>query len=401
MNNAVLHVVWMLLVVCCGMPAALPAQTQRDALTQAPQHSARVNPIRLGAVFSYSGRNQNNDEVSVKVLRQMVIMQNARGGLLGRPIELIELDTASRTAGSKALAQQAVNAGVSAVIGANLSAQSMAIAPVLQQAGIPMVSPSSTLPGLTDIGDGIFRTNFTDHDQGMAMAQFAYGHLQARTAVVITDVSQKYSQSLSALFIEQFRSRGGKVLWQAEIIQNSVSFHNVLRKIKMLEPDVLMVTAYGQEAGMLLRQMHELQVHTSVLCGDGCSTDMGKIGTNAPYKLYSVVYWHPDLIKPGDPALDLSGFNPRTQWAAAIAYDAVMLVFNAISNAGSSAPEAVKAALRKPWQGVTGFYDFGRSRDPHKAVVFVQYGSKGPVLESAILPTRFAAQPPDSANKEP
>lgn len=390
-----------LLMICSGLPAALAVQTQPDPSAQTPLRSARPNPIRLGAVFSYSGRNQYNDEVTVKVLRQLVIMQNARGGLLGRPIELIELDTASRTAGGKALAQQAVDAGVSAVIGANLSGQSMAIAPVLQQAGIPMISPSSTLPGLTDIGDGIFRTNFTDHDQGLAMAQFAYGHLKAKTAVVITDVSQKYSQSLSALFIEQFRARGGKVLWQAEIIQNSVSFHSVLRKIKVLAPDVLMITAYGQEAGMLLRQMYELQVRTSVLCGDGCSTDMGKISTSAPYKLYSVVYWHPDLAKPGDPVLDLSGFNPRNQWAVAIAYDAVMLVFNAITNAGSSAPAAVKAALRKPWQGVTGFYDFGHSRDPHKAVVFVQYGSKGPVLESAILPARFAAQPPASVSKEP
>jgi branched-chain amino acid transport system substrate-binding protein len=357
---------------------------------QAGQPPVQAEPIRLAAVFSYSGRNVNNDDVTVRVIRQMVVMQNARGGLLGRPIELLELDTASRAAGGKLLAQQAINAGVSAVIGANLSAQSLAIAPALQQAGIPMISPASTVPELTQIGDYIFRTNFTDDDQGIAMAQFAAEHLHAKTAVVITDVSQKYSQNLSGLFMQQFRQRGGQVLWQAEIIQNSVSFHGVLRKIRLLAPDVLLVAAYGQEAGMLMRQMDELKLQKPVICGDGCSADLGKIGAQAPYKLYSVVYWHPDLHKAGDPELALTGFSTRQQLGAAIAFDAVSLIFNAIRAANSSEPARIRQALQNPWQGVTGLYHFGRSRDPHKAVVFVRHDSEGPVLERAMLPQRPA-----------
>lgn len=367
-------IAWIGWLLC---PAAMALQVPVDA-----------EPIRLGAVFSYSGRNLNNDDVTVRVVRQMVVMQNARGGLLGRPIELLELDTTSRAVRGDKLAQKAIAAGVSAVIGPNLSAQSLAIAPTLQKAGIPMISPSATIPGLTDIGNFIFRTNFTDDDQGMAMSQFAYQHLQARTAVVITDVSQKYSQNLSKLFMQQFRQLGGQVLWQAEIIQNSVNFHTVLRKIRVLTPDVVIVAAYGQEAGVLMRQMDELQLNTPVICGDGCSTDMGKIGAQAPYKLYSVVYWHPDLRKSGDPPLNLTGFEPRQQWAAAIAFDAVQLLFNAIKNANSSEPELIRQALQKPWQGVTGFYHFGQSRDPHKSVVFVRHDSKGPMLEAALLPKR-------------
>ena len=127
---------------------------------------------------------------------------NKKGGLLGKPIELIEIDNQSTALGSKAAAEQAVKDGVTAVIGGSRSSHALAMAPVLQAAKIPMISPSATILELTRTGDYIFRACFVDDFQGAVMATFAIRDLKAKTAVVLTNTGNKYSMDLAKMFVQ-------------------------------------------------------------------------------------------------------------------------------------------------------------------------------------------------------
>ena len=125
---------------------------------------------------------------------------NRHGGLLGRPVELICIDNKSTSLGSKAAAMEAIRLNVTGVIGASWSSHSLAMAPVLQEAGIPMITPVSTNPKLTEIGDYIFRVCFTDELQAKTIADFAIKDLNAGTAVILQNINEQYSLTLADFF---------------------------------------------------------------------------------------------------------------------------------------------------------------------------------------------------------
>ena len=115
-----------------------------------------VEPVKVAAVFSLSGIAAEHNAPLISMLELAAEEINHDGGLLGRPVSLVILDNHSTPIGSRQAAEQAVNLDVTAVIGAQWSSHSLAMAPVLQKAGIPMISPGSTNPEVTLVGDCIF-----------------------------------------------------------------------------------------------------------------------------------------------------------------------------------------------------------------------------------------------------
>ena len=142
---------------------------------------------------------------------------------------------ASTAIGSKRAAQQAVEEQVVAVIGASWSSHSLAMAPVLQEAKIPMISPVSTNPRLTHIDDYIFRVCFTDAFQGKVMAQFAIDDLQAERAAVLTNGGNQDSIQLSEVFIKEFETQGGEIALEADYLQEATDSRSQLENIVSLK----------------------------------------------------------------------------------------------------------------------------------------------------------------------
>ena len=132
-----------------------------------------AEPINVRSTFDKTGIAVKSNAPHVQMVELSVEDINNQGGLLGRPVELIILDNNSTPIGSSMAARKAVQLGVPAVIGAAWSSHSLQIAPILQQAKIPMITGSSTNPKVTRIGNYIFRTCFIDSFQAQAMAQFA------------------------------------------------------------------------------------------------------------------------------------------------------------------------------------------------------------------------------------
>ena len=159
-----------------------------------------AEPVKMALILAQTGIAAEENIPAIQAARLAAEEINSEGGLLGHPVEIIIIDNKSTPLGSKAAAQQAIDSGVTAVVGAFRSSHSLPMAYVLQTAKIPMITPSSTSPEITLVGDYIFRTCFVDLFQGRVMAEFAAYDLGAKGAVVLTNASERYSVSLSDYF---------------------------------------------------------------------------------------------------------------------------------------------------------------------------------------------------------
>jgi branched-chain amino acid transport system substrate-binding protein len=165
--------------------------------------------IKIAAIYAYSGPLAEANVTSVRGVHMAIKEINATGGLLGRRVELLEIDNLGTPIGSKMAALNAVQNNVAAIIGAAFSTHSIAVARVAQDHGIPMITNISTNPQVTHIGDYIFRVCYNDLFQGDVMGRFAREELKVRTVVTVFDVDSDYSMGLSRAFEKAFFNAGG------------------------------------------------------------------------------------------------------------------------------------------------------------------------------------------------
>ncbi len=342
--------------------------------------------IKIAAIFAKSGDTSITDIYSYRGLHLAVEEINNHGGLLGRQVEIIEMDNSSTALGSKKAATKAVELDVSAVIGASWSSHSLAMAPVLQEAGIPMISPISTHPEVTLKGEYIFRVCFTDLFQGKVMAQFAYKDLNARTAVILTNINSDYSMGLAQFFKEAFLKNNGKVLWEEKYLEQTIDFTDVLKKIHSLEPDVVFVPSYPRDSGFLLKQAKKMGVQTLFLGGDGWNATIYDFAAEAAEENYFSNHWHADAPFSKSKKL-LKDYRQSYGGGSVIAkvplaYDAVMILADAIQRAQSLERSKIRDALAatKDFQGATGTISFDLHGDPKNKDALILQFKRGTVV---------------------
>ncbi len=338
-------------------------------LVPAVLHAAGT--IRIAAVFAKTGEAAYGFAVLPEFLaaRMATDELNAQGGVLGRKIELIEIDNQSTGIGSRQAAEKAVETGAIAVIGATCSSHSLAMAPVLQAAGIPMITPVSTNVKVTLAGDCIFRACFIDPSQAKAMATFASSDLKAKTAVILTDTGTDYSLGLSREFANHFSRLGGRVLWTGDYAASATDFTPLLERVRELEPDAVFIPGDSRSAGFIMKQASLLGIRTTFLGGDGWTDDLYTYGGHTVEGNFYTTHWHQK---------DPSGLNQsfvreyerRYKSApfasAALTYDAFMVLVNAIRRAQSLDRASLCSALAatKGFRGVTGDITFDADRNP-------------------------------------
>lgn len=333
--------------------------------------------VKIAAVFPMTGEAVYTEPVELKGVRFAVQVLNERGGLLGKRIELLEFDDHSRALGAKQAGEQAVKAGVLAVIGSTWSSLSLGLAPVLQEARIPMITPVSTNPKVTQVGDYIFRACFSDPFQGTVMANFAYHDLKARRAVVLTNASEVYSEDLGKFFTDSFAQKGGKVLWEGKYLTSTTDFKPQIEKIKDYNPDVIFVPGGLRDSGYIIKQARVMGVKAHFLGGDGWSINIYQFAGKAADGGYYCAHWHmkstnkqsQQFVKAYE-----SKYGVLKEDALPLGYDAVMLLADAVKRANSLEPAKIRDALAatKGFKGVTGTITMNKDRDPIKSAVILK-----------------------------
>ncbi|MBB6218315.1 branched-chain amino acid transport system substrate-binding protein [Anaerosolibacter carboniphilus] len=361
-----------LLVTACGSkPAEAPAA--------AP--AAEEGPIKIGGIYPLSGAIATFGQSSKKALDLAFEEINANGGLLGRKVEFVLEDNKSTQADSATAAQKLTQQDkVVAILGAVASSNSLAAAPIAQEAKVPMVSSSSTNPAVTEVGEYIFRAAFIDPFQGQVMANFASKDLKAMKAAIMTDANSDYSIGLANVFKDVFTKNGGTIVSEVSFVSGDTDFNAILTTVKNSAPDVVFVPSYYDTVGLILNQAKNnvgFLENVVFLGGDGWdSPALFELAGDAANGHYFSNHYSPDVDSPEvDKFIEAfkAKYNETPDALAALAYDTAYMVFEAIKTAGSADSTAIRDALTKiELKAVTGTIKLNEKRDPVKSAVVIK-----------------------------
>lgn len=301
---------------------------------------------------------------------------NAAGGVNGKKLDMIFEDDQGTPEKAKTVISKLINQDkVVAVLGEVASSNSLAAAPVAQEAKIPMITPSSTNPEVTLKGDYISRVCFIDPFQGAVMAKFAANTLKAKTAAVLGDNSSDYSKGLTQFFEQEFTKLGGQVTTKQTYAQKDQDFKAQLTQIRDQKPDVIYIPGYYGEVAIIAKQARELGMTMPLLGGDGWdSPELWKLGGAALTNAYISNHYSAD-----NPAPEIQNFvksykakfGVEPDSLAALAYDSAKVLADAIKRANGTESAKLKDAINatKDFAGVTGKITLDSSRNAVKPAV--------------------------------
>ncbi len=349
--------------------------------------------IKIGAIFALTGPASINNKSKVLTLKIAVSEINRKGGLLGKKVKLVFYDNQSTALGSKMAAEKAVKDDVPAVIGASWSSHSLAIAPILQKNKIVEISPMSTNPKLTLIGDYIFRVCFNDIFQGKAIAKFVKDNLKAKKVVVFTNEGNSYSPTLSESFIKNYEKKGGIVLAERGYLEDVTNYDDLFDNFSVLNPDIIVLTGYERDASFIIKRARDLGITTTFVGGDGFSVNMYNYEKNALNGNYFVAEWSTEIqTKESKNFIKLMRKRQSDKIVSemAIYYDSIQILFQAIKNANSTNSTEIKKALFKlrKYPGVTGPITFDKNGDANKQIVILQFYNGKVKYITSIIPDK-------------
>src|SRR4051812_21053874 len=211
--------------------------------------------IKVGEFASLTGKEATFGTSSHEGTQLASEEINAAGGVLGKKLQLLTEDDLSKAGEPATVVNKLISRdGVVAVLGEVASSRSLEAAPICQQNKIPMISPSSTNPKVTESGDFIFRVCFIDPFQGTVVANFATKTLKAKKVAVFTDVKSDYSKGLGKFFIEQFKANGGQISGELDYNGGDKNFKAQLTAIKSSNPHAVFVPGYYTDVALICIQ---------------------------------------------------------------------------------------------------------------------------------------------------
>lgn len=373
------------------------------------------NEIVIGEYGSLTGNDATFGQ-STKAgidLALQDLMTSQNGMIGGLKVRVVVEDDQGRAEEAATVVQKLVNQDqVVAVLGEVASSRSLAGAPICQSAGVPMITPSSTNPRVTEVGDFIFRMCFLDDFQGEVMARFAWENLGLKRVAILKDTKSDYSIGLTEFFSKSFQALGGTIVAEQAYTAGDQDFRAQLTALKARNADAIFIPGYYTEAGLIARQARELGITQPLLGTDGWeSEELLGIGGEALNGTYYSNHWALDA-----PDEKLQGFlsKYREKYGSdpdaigGLAFDAANVLFTALGTLSQQDPEAFQAlsaanagsegrteACRKlrdliagtsGYRGVTGTITLDANRNASKPAVILEIKGGKKVYNTAIEP---------------
>ena len=337
------------------------------------------NSIKVGEYASLHGSEAAFGQSSHKGTMLAIEQVNAAGGVLGKKINLIYEDNQSKPGESATIVKKLITRDhVVAVLGEVASGRSMEAAPICQQSKIPMISPSSTNPKVTETGDYIFRVCYTDPFQGKLLAEFALKTLKAKKIALLSDVAAPYSVGLAQYFREPYLAGGGQIVIEQKYSSHDKDFKAQLTAIKAENPEAIFVPGYYTEAGLIVLQARQLGITVPLFGGDGWEApELIETAGNSLEGTYNSTHYSPEAQTP-----IVQDFVKKFQarWGgetpdamAALGYDSAMVLVDAIKRAGTTDSAKLRDAIAatKDLDCVTGKTTLDAQRNPSKSAVII------------------------------
>ncbi len=335
------------------------------------------NTIKIGGIAPLSGGVAVYGLECTDGVNLAVAEINAAGGILGKQVEyIVEDDEGDPAKSVNAYTKLTTQKGVGLIIGSLTSGCSIAVTSTAQAQGVVQIAPAATAVSLTDAGNYIFRACYTDPFQGKIGGKFAAVNLGLKKAAILYDIGNDYSVGLMENFVAEFTSLGGEVVATESYMTNDVDFNAQLTKIKSAQPDVVYLPDYYGTVALIAKQLRAQGIECPIVGADGWDGLVEDAGDEVAGGYYSNHY----AADSTDPAVVkfIEGFkakyNGRIPNAfAALGYDSMYMLKNAIEAAGTTDPAAVRDALENSEGNyVTGHIRFDEKHNPVKSAVMVK-----------------------------
>jgi len=359
--------------------------------------SAAAKPAQTGTILigHYASLTGSEATFGISTDHGVILAleeRNAAGGVKGRQLAVKTLDDASKSSEAGNVVQRLISEDkVVALIGEVASGSSLAGGKVAQQAGVPMISPSSTNKKVTEGRDMVSRVCFVDEFQGYVMAKFAMDQKLDQVAVLF-DQAAPYSKGLAESFQAELATLGGKIVAAEAYTAGDADVSAQLQTIKGTGAKAIYLPGYYTDVGNTVRQARKLGIKVPFLGGDGWdSTKLAEIGGDAIEGSYYSNHYSFDEVRP-----EVKEFvaKYKKRWGevpdglAALGYDATRVLFDAMDRSPSLGGKDLAAAIAatKDFPGVTGKITLDANRDAQKQAVVVQMKGGMPRFVANVVP---------------
>lgn len=317
---------------------------------------------------------------------------NANGGLLGEQIDLVWLDDTGDAVEATNAYNKLASEGIVALVGPVTTTPTLAVGTRAAEDNMPMITASATAYDVTSAGSNIFRACFLDPYQAELMAIYAHDNLSATKVAVLYDNTNDYSIGLQESFVTKAEELGMEVVANEAAVENDADYSPQLIKIADAEPDAVFVCYYYETASLVLRQAVDVGLEAYMMGADGW-TDIQKQLEDDPSLLEKAAYCDSFSADSTDEvaAKFVAAFTEKNGNSPAgfnaLGYDAAMIMFKAIENAGSTEADAIIAQLKATdMECATGHITFNDHNDPIKSAFIKGFDNGTPVLVARVDP---------------
>jgi branched-chain amino acid transport system substrate-binding protein len=346
--------------------------------------------IKLAFVGSLTGETSTFSQSALRGIELALDEAKTRG----YEIEWIVKDNG----GSPKVAVQNMNELVAdpnllAIFGEISSAMSLTIAPIAQRAGIPLITPASTNPRVTEVGPFVFRISFIDPFQGEAMAQFATEHLHLKSVAILKDSQSDYSRGLADSFKKNLNHRGGHITTEQTYTSGGTDFSVALKNIKATKPQAIYLPGYYREVAFIALQARAMGIEAQLLGGDGWdSENLYADGKAAIVGGYYSNHFTADKTDTPQAQKFIEAYKNEysilPDGLAARGYDAVNIVLAALEQSSSASRLELRSSLAKTkkFPGVTGLTTLNSQRNAEKPAVILKVSGSNHTYVTTIAP---------------
>lgn len=340
-------------------------------------------PVRIGVVQPLTGPVAYDGNIYVNTVKMIVEDLNAKGGVLGRPIELVVEDGACNPAQSVNAAEKlVVRDKVVTLLGAFCSTSTAAMMEVAKKYKIPLITGISTAAQLTEQGNPyFFRAVATTPMLGEAFGGELPAAVKGKRFAFLV-INDDWGRSMVNSYPKPIERAGGQIVATEYFQPSELQFLSHITKLKSANPDAIILAANTQHAVTLSKQIRELGI-TAPLIGEGAWTSDSYLKLAGPaaegvYGLVEYVYTIQNPINDAFVKQYQARFKDYPTKFAGAAHNAIHIAVDAIRRAGAADPEKIRATLEKTdYTGLVGNIRFDEKHQAYGQTVYLALVKNG------------------------
>jgi branched-chain amino acid transport system substrate-binding protein len=336
---------------------SLGAACKRDGKEDSKAEATRTETagVHIGVITSLTGSQAAFGQAHKNGYAVAINEINARGGVLGKPVDVVFYDDQSKPDQAvQGVAKLVDQDHVSIILGAFSSETTRAMVPRVIQKEVPLIMPTATADNVMETGSPwIFRLCAGATSYARSTVGFLKDNGAPRTIALVyenTNFGQANAKAMTAVATEAGMTVVDDEAYQA----NSPDYKALLQRVKAKEPEVVYYASYLLDAVTLVRQAEEVDFNPKFVTSAGTGFAAAEFptakgaGKFAEFT-YSVSQWLPTAKWAGSKEFDetftkLAGTHPA--YHATEAYGALLVAADAINRAKSDQPKAIADAIR-------------------------------------------------------